>query len=294
MKKTIKNVLIVYKRSPYEIYFLTRESTMFGKQKAILEKELRRFTATHQNHYATLKVIKETLRKLKVNYKIIGRGEKEDYSAFDLIVSVGGDGTFLEVARGVTRQLVLGVNSDPSRSVGRFCCANKDNFPDIFTKVFRKKAKVTILSRLQVRKSGLKKAYHILNDCLICHKNPAAMSRYYLTVGGITEEQRSSGVWIATAAGSTGAIHSAGGKILPPARSEFQYKPRELYRGFSFRYSLTGGIIPAAKQVKVESLMRNGTVFLDGAHVHLPLSYGEALTVSHSPEPLRVIWGNRP
>lgn len=293
MTKAIKKVLIVYKRSAYEIYFLTRESTMFGKQKAILQKELARFTATHKNHYATLQVIKETLRKYKVDYKIVGRGERIAHADFDLIITVGGDGTFLEVARRVTRQLILGVNSDPLRSVGRFCCANKDNFASIFPGVFRKKAKVTILSRLLVRKTGFKKIYHALNDVLIAHKNPAAMSRYYLTVGGVTEEQRSSGLWVATAAGSTGAVHSAGGKVLPPTRSEFQYKPRELYRGINQRYNLSGGIVAVPKHVKVESLMRNGTVFIDGAHLQIPLSYGETLTVSHSPEPLRIVWGNR-
>ena len=56
---------------------------------------------------------------------------------------------------------------------------------------------------------------NVLNDILICHHNPGAMSRYYLTVGRVREEQRSSGVWIATAAGSSGGLHSAGGKVLP-------------------------------------------------------------------------------
>ena len=72
---------------------------------------------------------------------------------------------------------------------------------------------------------------NVLNDILVCHHNPGAMSRYFLTVEGTREEQRSSGVWIATAAGSSGGLHSAGGKVLTQKSKEFQYRPRELYRG---------------------------------------------------------------
>lgn len=38
-------------------------------------------------------------------------------------MSLGGDGTFLKTASLVTRNTlpVLGVNTDPSRSVGHFC-----------------------------------------------------------------------------------------------------------------------------------------------------------------------------
>jgi len=73
------------------------------------------------------------------------------------------------------------------------------------------------------------------------------MSRYYLQVGKLLEEQRSSGVWIATAAGSTGGLRSAGGKVLPKEDKKFQYKPRELYYGKKTCYHLKGGIKPGPK-----------------------------------------------
>jgi len=117
------------------------------------------------------------------------------------------------------------------------------------------------------------------------------MSRYYLTVGKIREEQRSSGVWVATAAGSSGGLHSAGGKILPQEAKEFQYKPRELYRGRHTFYHLKGGVLKPAQKITMTSLMREGVVFVDGSHVCLPFSFGAKIFVQRSPNPLKIILG---
>ena len=55
---------------------------------------------------------------------------------------------------------------------------------------------------------------------------PAAMTSYTLDIGSVSEPQRSSGLWIATAAGSTAAIRAAGGCILPLRSRKLQYLVR--------------------------------------------------------------------
>ncbi|MDE2028085.1 MAG: hypothetical protein KGJ11_06060, partial [Candidatus Omnitrophica bacterium] len=152
------------------------------------------------------------------------------------------------------------------------------------------KAKVKKLQRLSISFSDGTKSINVLNDILICHHNPAAMSRYYLSIGPIREEQRSSGIWIATAAGSSGGIHSAGGKILASESKDFQYKPRELYRGKTLHYHLTGGILKSSQKITLTSLMREGVVFVDGSHVCLPFSFGAKVLVNPSSNPLKIIY----
>ena len=56
-------------------------------------------------------------------------------SKFDFIISVGGDGTLLEAARGATNQILFAINSDPKWSVGRLCNATSENFADKFESV---------------------------------------------------------------------------------------------------------------------------------------------------------------
>ena len=219
--------MLLYKKSAYKIYFLERRSPLFHKQTLFSKTEINKFKRSHFKHYQTLQEVERILRKFQVNYRKHCRGRKINFDAYDFVVTVGGDGTFLEAARGLKDQIILGVNSDPSSSVGRFCAAMKATFPNLFRRILHAPFKMKILPRIQLRLKLKNKTVtmNVLNDILICHQNPAAMSRYELAVHGLKEEQRSSGLWISTAAGSSGAIHSAGGELMPADRQDIQFWP---------------------------------------------------------------------
>jgi len=286
----IPRILLLYKKSSYSTYFLGRKRISSELKNLLHSDDVERFKETHQHHYASLLAIEGVLKHAGLPYSRCCRGTKVDYARFDLVITVGGDGTFLEAARNIRRQVILGVNSDPRWSVGRFCAATVDNFAVLLNALLSGKAVIKDFQRMRVGFSGNVKPFDALNDILICHRNPAAMSRYYLSVGAYKEEQRSSGVWVATAAGSTGAICSAGGKALPFESSKIQYKPRELYQ-VDRKYRLEGGVVdPAKTHLKVVSMMREGVVYGDGSHVSVPFSFGRRLHISLSPCPLKVVW----
>jgi NAD+ kinase len=282
-----KNILLVYKKSAFSIYFEHPQSSF--KKRGKLPQEIARFEETHRKHFECLRLVEHVLKRSGLSYHKICRGRPIDYTRFDLIITVGGDGTFLEAARSVKKQAILGVNSDPSWSVGRFCCADANTFEGILKKYLSRSASVKKFARieLQVRKHVIP----VLNDILVCHHNPAAMSRYYLSIGTTKEEQKSSGIWIATAAGSSGGIKSAGGRQLPAVSDKIQYRPRELYRGNGGRsYKLKGGVLPSSAKITATSLIREGFVFVDGSHVSFPFDFGETIRVARSAHPLKVVW----
>ncbi len=286
----MKNILLFYKKSTYKHSFLDQLlnpdsdlTTGFARGKM-----LKRFKETHANHYRTLARVEAALKERGVKYTAKTRGRWIDFSQYDLIITLGGDGTFLEAARDIKRQFILGINSDPQWSVGRFCNATGETFPKILDRVLKGKYKTRLLSRMRLRINGESAPVNALNDVLICHKNPAAMSRYFLTVNGVKEEHRSSGVWVATAVGSTGAIRSAGGKMLPGASQRLQYKVRELYRGRGTQHRLESGIF--SPPIKFTSLMKDGVIYVDGAHACFPFHFGRKVTISNSPESLRVLY----
>ena len=286
----IKNVLLVYKKNPYWNHFLRWQKQPLLKRGAeFIHRDLGRIHAAHQAHVRTLREVERILREKGVRYKAVYRARSCDYSPYDFIVAVGGDGTFLEAARQARSQPILGVNSDPVRSVGSFCAADRKGFKRILDQILSGCVRTERLHRLQLRLNGKPLGVNVLNDLLITDRRPAAMSRYWIQVGGVQEEQRSSGLWIATAAGSTGAIKSAGGRILPRTSKAIQYKPRELYAGYSARYRLTGGIGPSHGSLLVGSLMREGLICVDGEHLKLPFRYGDLLEISRSPYPLCLI-----
>jgi len=284
------NILLFYKNSTYAGYFLSDRKRLAQLEGLLNTEEIKRFRRTHENHFRSLSYVEFVLKKHKLKFTKACRGSFLDYNRYDLIITVGGDGTFLEAARHVKEETVWGVNSDPNWSVGRFCSGNPKNFEKLLDKVLAGKARVKEFNRLSLSFSDGTQSMNALNDILICHHNPGAMSRYYLTVGKLREAQRSSGIWIATAAGSSGGLHSAGGKILPQEAQEFQYKPRELYRGKNIHYHHKGGILKPTQKITLTSLMREGVVFVDGSHVCLPFSFGAKIFVSRSSNPLKIIF----
>jgi len=284
------NILLLYKNSTYAGYFLSDRKRLAQLEGMLNSEEIKRFRRTHSNHFWSLSYVEAVLKNRKLKFTKACRGSSLDYSRYDLVITVGGDGTFLEAARQTKKEIVWGINSDPSWSVGRFCSGNPQNFEALLDKILAGKARIRKFNRLKLSFSDGTQSMNVLNDILICHHNPGAMSRYFLTVGRVREEQRSSGVWIATAAGSSGGIHSAGGKILPQENKEYQYMARELYRGKNIRYHLKGGVLKADQKISLTSLMREGVVFVDGSHVCLPFSFGSRVFVSRSSDPLRIIF----
>lgn len=286
-----KRILVLYKQSAYKFYFLGKNSSFLRKQMKISPRVLSAFKKAHVEHYKTLEEVLRILRKNKIKYVKRNRGKKTDFKGFDFVVSVGGDGTFLEAARGIKEQVILGVNSDPVRSFGRYCAANRDTFEKVFGHILKGRGKILPLNRIEVR-IGSRFAVNALNDTLICHANPAALSRYLLVVGAHKEEQRSSGLWISTASGSSGAIKSAGGKVLPMADPRLQYHPRELIKSSRLNCQLTGGVLKRNQSIKIQSLMRRGMIYVDGTHVSFPFHFGDVATFSKSPYPIKVIYDN--
>lgn len=285
----VKKILIVYKKSSYQFYFLKPHGPLFQELLRFTKAVRMRFKKAHNEHYRTLALVERVLQANNVEYRKLYRGQTIDCASFDLVITVGGDGTFLEAARQVGKQLILGVNSDPKRSIGRLCNATREDFERIFKRVLNGKSKIQAINRLCLKLGKNSKGVNILNDLLVCHQNPAAMSRYALSFNGATEDQRGSGLWISTAIGSSGAIHSAGGKALPVLSQKIQYKPRELFQGRGGRYRLRGGAVALKNSLSIRSLMRNGMIYVDGAHFNFPFNFGDVAHISNSKMPLRVV-----
>ncbi len=273
-------ILIVYKRSP----LLVAGTSAAAKNE--------RFCRNHACHYAALKQVASVLKAQGLDFHQHLRGSKVQYTGYDIIISVGGDGTFLEAARHSTpKQLILGVNSDPSWSVGQFCATDACGFEKLLLRNLRKPG-CKKLSKLRVTFLNERKSRSIecLNDVLFCHANPASMSRYSITIGKKTEEQRSSGVWFSSAAGSTGAIFSAGGVKLPLESRSVQYIPRELYHAKkNAPYHLKGGVLKPGASIVIASQTHHGRVFIDGAHIKYPLTFGQKIRIELSSDYVQMI-----
>src|SRR5208282_5157712 len=141
------NILLLYKNSTYAGYFLSDRKRLAQLEGLLNHEEIKRFRRTHKNHFWSLSYVEAVLKHRKLKFTKACRGSSFDYSRYDLVITVGGDGTFLEAARHVKKGTLWGVNSDPSWSVGRFCSGNPKNFEVLLDKILAGKANVKKLYR---------------------------------------------------------------------------------------------------------------------------------------------------
>lgn len=285
----IHSALVVYKKSAFDLYVIGR-----GNNEIPDAATRRAMLTAHENNARCIEEVKRVLEESGVRFRTSSRTdlhpEHKTNGVPDLVISVGGDGTFLEASHQVSRGLIMGVNSSPDHSVGFFCAATRETFEKQLRRALRGKLPITPMARLQVDIEGERVPHLALNDVLLTHQNPGATSRYVLKIGAVEEIQRSSGVWIATAAGSTAGIRTAGGALLPIRTDRIQYAVREMYTPPGERKpKLLRGAVPGRPGIRIVSRMADGALFVDGPRHRYPLQIGTRVSVKASSLPLRVL-----
>ena len=274
-----ERVLVAYKRTTYERY---TDLDDVGLAALIAQGDISvaALLASHDQHYASLARVTDHLDELQLPYDCLYRGEVRETNGHDLVISVGGDGTVLDLSHKLTHQPMLAVNSNPGRSYGYFCAGTADDFAELLRRTLHAEWEPTRLMRFDVRIDGVSQQVPILNDILVCHQNPAAVSSYVLRVGEAEDEpQKSSGIWISTAAGSTAAIRSAGGYVMPLESQKIQYLVREPCPPNVGAYHHVKGIRDTAQRFEIVSKMPDGHVYLDGPHIGARFGVGQVLTI---------------
>jgi NAD+ kinase len=285
----LRRVLIVTKRSAYETYAVDQKDPGFERLVAQGDLRVRGILASHREHHRTLEVVQKSLERLGAAVDRIDRGTPFDECLYNIVVVVGGDGTFISAAHSVRDVPMLGVNSAPKDSVGFFCGATRTTADRMLTRLVHSDLPATVFQRLRAEVDGEKVPQPALNDVLYAHENPAAMARYSLRVGEHREEQRSSGVWIGPPAGSRAAVGSAGGRKLPLEAKRFQFVVREPYQGRGRECRFRKGILGAGDRLEIQNHFGHARIFIDGPHVSRPIPFGATVRIRLGDEPLRVL-----
>lgn len=273
-------VLIVYKKSFLESHAADKKGL------ALLSPADRdRLTRADAENRRALGELTAHLARRGIDFDAVFRGSIAARKRYDLVISLGGDGTFFAAARYLKDTPILGINSDPANSLGLWTCADRTNFRESLERALAGGVRPTRIHRMLIAINGKPVRELPFNDVLIAHRNPAAMTRYRLSVGAGLEEQRSSGVWIATAAGSTAGIRSAGGRRMPISSKRLQYLVREPYTWPQRRYRLGRGFTP---KLSLQALTVGLGLWIDGSRVRYDLGLGDRVELVSGP-PLQVL-----
>jgi len=274
------NVLVVTKPTNYELHaaFL---------QGRVPDWELAELHTAHQEHYRALDSLRQELSAHGISFQEISRdADWPDLQRFDAVITVGGDGTLLSAShRFDAAGNLIGLKSSRS-SVGHLCVADGTQVVAMVRALRGERIQWATTQRLKarVRQGGVNGSTQftvpVLNDLLFVNQNPAATTRYRLTIGDESEEQKSSGIWVSTATGSTAAIAAAGGKSLPMEDRRFQYRIREPFQTAVKSLRFLGGTFePEMTQFIISNRSDDALIALDGQHGMLSLQLGDEVEV---------------
>mmetsp|Transcript_40504 Transcript_40504/g.41335 ORF Transcript_40504/g.41335 Transcript_40504/m.41335 type:complete len:335 (+) Transcript_40504:265-1269(+) len=319
-----RNILVVVKQTPYEHYLQLK-----AQGKAPVALRWKRLKNRYETHSLCVKSVEEVLQYSGVSYNVIGREEmhRGSFAGKDLVIAVGGDGTVMNASSFLDNRIpVLGVNSDPShpmesqskkpvderRSRGALCAATATNVQTVLPIMLTGEITPGIRTRLRCTVRSTHTETRLppsLNDILVAHPIPAAVSRFRVTLFEKGEGSEntfsapplidsdpdegsslfsfniwSSGMWICTATGSTAAMHAAGGSPMELRSKELQYLVREPLMDVNDPkiMDLTKGIIDDKHKLVMRWNSQEGQVYVDGSHMKHNLELGDELTFDNN------------
>lgn len=287
--RPIRRILLVYKRSVYQKYVLDEDNAHIRNLMRSKDVTARTLKDAHRQHHRALDSVIDELSRHRVPYDVETRHRLQNLDAYDMVFSVGGDGTLLRTSHFIRNQRIMGINSSTRYSVGALCSVTHDKFRTKLEDIMAGRYRIKRVYRMRVAINGRRIPILATNDVLYTNISPAATSRYLIQYGRVREEHKSSGIWISTPIGSTAAIHAAGGVAQKLSERRLQFKTREPYQGIYSPYKLIHGYVPARRKLVVLSKMVNAMVFVDGPNDAYRISYGDRVEFTLAGEDLHVI-----
>ncbi|MGM0575811.1 MAG: NAD(+)/NADH kinase [Myxococcota bacterium] len=285
-QREIRRVLVVYKTSPYARYVETGELALAGGADGDRARVIDRLRRAHEANLRTIETVRAVLARQGIDTHEPERPTKRDAARADLMIAVGGDGTFLRSSRCVARTPMLGVNSAPNSSVGHYCATDGPGFEAALERIRAGEEPLVELTRIAAWIGRRRVPHDALNDVLFAHRVPAASTRCVLRDGRDAEFQTSSGVWVSTASGSTGAIRSAGGVHMEPLDRRLQYRSREPFLRPDQTLRMPGDVVDGPLELVARSPHLG--VWIDGHGPCHRVHLGERVVLARSDRPLRV------
>ncbi len=243
-----------------------------------------------KEHKKTMKEVKRVLAKYKINSVFVRKEEQKKKLSknTDLVISVGGDGTFMDASHLIKDDtLILGVNSDPMSSEGVHTNVTRKDFEKRILQIINGDFSVEKWTRLEVIINGSGKKAYALNEVYVGASHIYNTSRYSLYVNGKWEKQKSSGILISTGCGSTAWYQSAGGRPFSKTEKEARFIVREPYCGHLVCGRTISGIIKNGEKLIIKSEMRDGIVAIDSFKEY-KLPKEKIVTVKISDKPIHV------
>jgi len=264
--------------------------------------------------------LRAELSKLERTVHVIDRSYLTNYlfDQRDVIVTVGPDGLVVNTAKYLDGQPIVAVNPDPRRIDGILLPFQVGTAPNAVARAIRGDVPCHEITMAEAKLND-GQSMLAFNDFLIGHRSHVS-ARYRLDWNGKGEEQSSSGVLVATGAGSTGWLSSTQNmarsvmtllgslkdprwsskavlkRETPPLRLAWDdprlvFVVREPFASRTSDTRMTAGFIEPGQTLQLESRMpENGVIFSDGIEADsLAFNSGAVATIRTAARKSRLV-----
>jgi len=225
----------------------------------------------------------------------------------DIVVTLGQDGLVANTAKYVGKQPIVAVNPDPERFDGILLPFLPGQAHEMIEKVAGKRYTVRPVTLAEAKTNDGQRLL-AFNDLFVGAQSHVS-ARYRIKWKNIAEPQSSSGVLIATGAGSTGWMSSvfnmasgvaglAGGRTMKPMFFPWEdrrllFVVREPFVSKHSKADVVAGWIEAQLKLEIESRMPSGgVIFSDGIEAdYVQFNSGTQVTVGAAAESAQLVVG---
>ncbi|PJZ70718.1 NAD+ kinase [Leptospira perolatii] len=292
--KHLDSVLVVFKRTKFELDLDQYGSLEEFKRVASIQNDS--FKRVYNSHIRQLESREEVMRLFPKGTFIFREGlDERDISHFDLVICLGGDNHFTYVAHHAAENLVLGCNSDPETSVGALLSFHSDdlrkslssNWSDSHIEEWP-----LISVRIEYPDGRQVRTFQGISEISIRNNSPDLTSRFLISHGNESEEQKCSGLLVYTGAGSTGWVMSCENRDVSFDKQAPYFKVycRELRKKEHIKYKLDHFTV--TDSFRLISEMRGGISIDSLAERIYDFPPGAIAEFSVSPKRLQVVVRN--
>lgn len=285
-------------------FYVTQNAQHYGGSDfALYEQE-------HATYYGAVDELRATFQR-QAKLQVIERAFLPNFlfAETDLVVTVGIDGLVVNTAKYLHGQPLIAINPDPAHIDGILLPFTVAQAPEIVRRALRGQLRVREVTMAEARLNDGQRLL-AFNDLFIGVRSHIS-ARYRLRAGGKEERHSSSGIIVATGAGSTGWLSSLfnmaqgivagfapGSRAPEPVRLPWDtdrliYVVREPFISKTSGATLVCGTITREAPLVVESEMpEGGVIFSDGVEAdYLAFNAGTLATIGLAAERTQLVVG---
>jgi NAD kinase len=299
MSESNHRVVVVSRPTEYQA-LLARHAT-HGQASFFLSTRGQQIEVVEERHHLFEAAMARVLGAIPRRWRR-ARVVRDDLDRFlfepdDIVIVVGQDGLVANTAKYLHGQVVMGLNSDPSRYDGVLVRHEPAAAADLLADLVGNRSVLEHRTMVEAVLDGGQRLV-ALNELFIGHQSHQS-ALYELACSGQVERQSSSGMIICTGTGATGwalSINRSRGLPvdLPGAEEEaLAFFVREAFPSVASCVDLTEGVLASAESLQVISRMNSGgVVFGDGIEDdRLEFSWGRRVEVGISSDQLCLLAG---